>query len=82
MASTNGHLKTRNIEPSLEASEMNIGDRVELEGITQKGKNRIRENGRFWNIVNKTSDNQFLFSSESSDYLKWGPAPDFKIKEI
>lgn len=50
---------------------------VRVEGITQKGKNRVKEHGNDWLIV-KTHGERVLLKSKETEYYKWGFAPDFK----
>lgn len=51
--------------------------RVKVEGLTQKGKNRIKEHGEWWFIVEHKNKNDLL-ESEQTQYLKWCK-PDFVI---
>lgn len=50
---------------------------VIIEGVTQKGKNRINEHGNEWEILTQNG-NQVLLKSKADGYLKWGYEPDFK----
>lgn len=54
--------------------------KVKLEGITTKGKNRIKEHGKIWTIISTKTNGDVLFEA-ADGYLKWGPLPDFKIIE-
>lgn len=51
---------------------------VIVEGITQKGKNRVNEHGSCWKIV-MDRNGKILLESLNTGYLKWGPEPDFKF---
>ena len=53
---------------------MNIGDIVIVEGISQKGKNRVRELGNEWKVI-KVSQN-VLFSQEKCDWVLVAPSFD------
>lgn len=50
---------------------------VIVKGITQKGKNRVKEHGSFWNIIS-TEKERVLLESIQTGYLKWGFDPDFE----
>jgi len=52
---------------------------VIVKGVTQKGKNRIREHGSCWNVI-EDSERGFLLESLNTGYLKW-VNPDFEIVE-
>ena len=58
-----------------------------LDGITQKGKNRVRENGNVWKETHITSplrSDQFLIKSSKTGNMRWVRKvndPDFIIKE-
>lgn len=58
---------------------------LKLKGITQKGKNRIREHGELWSIEpiweKSTPLGHMLLEAKNDGYLKWGPLPDFEIVE-
>ncbi len=49
---------------------------VIIKGITQKGKNRVREHGSAWQILHSDGD-KHLLEALNTGYLKWGFAPDF-----
>lgn len=53
---------------------------VILRGITQKGKNRINENGSCWFRYDLTygPNGQVMYEAMNTGYLKWGPQPDFE----
>lgn len=53
---------------------------VVLKGVTQKGKNRVKEHGSAWKVID-TKNDLVLFQSLTTGYLKWGPAPDFEVEE-
>ena len=56
---------------------------VKIKGITGKGKNRVREHGDTWKVVN-TSGTNLLLQSVKTGYMKWlGPdfAKDFALVE-
>ena len=44
-----------------------VGNKIRLRGITQKGKNRIRENGETWVVVAKA--NTIVFAP--NDFGPW-----------
>lgn len=56
-----------------------IGVKFRLEGVTTKGKNRIREHGEWWEVL-AVSDSvssikgtsSYLLNAETTGYLKWG----------
>lgn len=50
---------------------------VIVKGITLKGKNRIKEHGVIWDVVDESD--RLLLCSTVTKYLKWGPDPDFEI---
>lgn len=63
---------------------MNIGDKVIIEGISRKGKNRVREHGNVWEVTQMNIKN-FRLTSVSTKYIRWVDFiddPDFKIKQI
>lgn len=51
---------------------MKPGDILIIEGISQKGKNRVKELGKEWHILNITD--KVLFSSEKTDWILVTPA--------
>lgn len=51
---------------------------VTLKGVTQKGKNRIREHGSIWRVLDRLDDGNILFQSVSDGYMKW-LKPDFEV---
>lgn len=50
---------------------------VIVKGITQKGKNRVREHGPLWNVISYDKE-KILLESIQTGYLKWGFDPDFE----
>jgi hypothetical protein len=63
--------------------EIKEGNYYRLSGITQKGKNRIRENGSEWTCVGANPEG-YLFESSLTSYLKWNynENPEFDVQEI
>jgi len=58
----------------------NINSTIKLVGKTQKGKNRVRELGELWRIVEVT--NEVLFSSVKFNWAKIEPiALDNNIRQ-
>lgn len=51
---------------------------VTVEGVTQKGKNRVREHGSIWTVERRLLDNVLLKAGDG--YLKW-MMPDLSISE-
>ena len=72
-----------------------LGKKIKLKGITQKGKNRIRENGDEWNVFAETDrvlfapnqTGQWLFIApigkdqdhKASRWIRFLEDPDFDI---
>lgn len=48
-----------------------LGKTIQLSGITQKGKNRIRDNGSNWIVLAETD--KIIFSSEPGPWLFIAP---------
>jgi len=71
---------------------MNLGKKVKLVGKSRHGKNRVREQGELWQVVNEKSNINFrtnapgpflLIQSESSDNIRWVSIhgdPDFVVE--
>lgn len=62
------------------------GEFVVVAGISQKGKNRVREHGAVWNVF-KVHDNGnvMLMSTDGDAYFRWVEAqddPDFDLLRI
>jgi hypothetical protein len=47
-----------------------IGTTLTVEGVSKKGKNRVREHGKEWLVI-KQDGNSVLLESFTSKYLRW-----------
>jgi hypothetical protein len=57
--------------------------RIKLEGITQKGKNRVKEHGQWWDVLDwssPTASIDFAIESVMTGDRRW-ITNDFKIVE-
>ena len=57
--------------------------RIKLEGITQKGKNRVKEHGQWWDVLDwssPTASIDFAIESVTTGDRRW-ITNDFKIVE-
>ena len=57
--------------------------RIKLEGITQKGKNRVKEHGQWWDVMDwssPTASIDFAIESVMTGDRRW-ITNDFKIVE-
>ena len=66
---------------------MNIGDFVKVEGISLKGKNRVREFGKLWKVKKIDLHHGTLLESCDIEDNTWRWVanhndPDFKIVEV
>ena len=48
-----------------------LGKTIRLKGITQKGKNRVREHGEMWSVLAETD--RVIFSTEAGGWLFVAP---------
>ena len=63
--------------------KFNEGTIYVLEGISQKGKNRINEHGNEWELIQFNElINKYKFQSIKTEYIRWAYAiedEDFKV---
>lgn len=68
----------------------NVNEKIQLDGISQHGKNRIREHGGIWTVVRRSSSvtclesepGVFVRSSKTGDtrWIKSVNDPHFKVR--